>query len=589
MATQVQQPSMQQEMLRRRMPLLTAGIAVVCLGLLLRVIWLQFPQDQRVAREFAAQREASSGRTERVETERGLIYDRNGNRFAVNTVQYRVGVNPPLVADARELANDLASILNQDPLDIYNLLISDAQWQYIGVVNPDTWRQISDLDNFAIDAERVYRRAYPQGSLASQVLGFVAGTGADASGYNGVEGERNDILSGNIEDQEVSNIPFGLPEDFAALGNGADLVLTIDRDVQFLIETELQLAINTTGATGGTIIVMNPRNGDILGMANYPTFDPNFYDQVEDQRVYNNPAVSSVFEPGSIFKVLTVAVALDTGAITRDWSYFDNGRIDDVGNVVIQNWDRQAHGVTDLQTVLVDSLNVGTATIAREVAGQFTVNTFYQRLQRFGIGSPTQVDLQGEVAGNLRVPGDELWSDSDLMTNSFGQGVSVTPLQMLTAVNAIANDGLMMQPRIIHQIIDGDNITTATTSVLGSPISAETANIVTDLMVATVRDGFDGGAQLPGYTVAGKTGTAEIPDVLGYRSDAWIMSFVGFLPADDPQFSILIKLDEPTSDNWASQVAAPVFRRLAERLVILLEIPPDNVRLALNQQASLGQ
>lgn len=589
MATQVQQPSMQQEMLRRRMPLLTAGIAVVCLGLLLRVIWLQFPQDQRVAREFAAQREASSGRTERVETERGLIYDRNGNRFAVNTVQYRVGVNPPLVADARELANDLASILNQDPLDIYNLLISDAQWQYIGVVNPDTWRQISDLDNFAIDAERVYRRAYPQGSLASQVLGFVAGTGADASGYNGVEGERNDILSGNIEDQEVSNIPFGLPEDFAALGNGADLVLTIDRDVQFLIETELQLAINTTGATGGTIIVMNPRNGDILGMANYPTFDPNFYDQVEDQRVYNNPAVSSVFEPGSIFKVLTVAVALDTGAITRDWSYFDNGRIDDVGNVVIQNWDRQAHGVTDLQTVLVDSLNVGTATIAREVAGQFTVNTFYQRLQRFGIGSPTQVDLQGEVAGNLRVPGDELWSDSDLMTNSFGQGVSVTPLQMLTAVNAIANDGLMMQPRIIHQIIDGDNITTATTSVLGSPISAESANIVTDLMVATVRDGFDGGAQLPGYTVAGKTGTAEIPDVLGYRSDAWIMSFVGFLPADDPQFSILIKLDEPTSDNWASQVAAPVFRRLAERLVILLEIPPDNVRLALNQQASLGQ
>ncbi|MEQ8672238.1 MAG: penicillin-binding protein 2 [Aggregatilineales bacterium] len=589
MATQTPQYSMQQDMVRRRIPLLTAGILVVCLGLLLRVIWLQFPQDQRVAREFAAQREASSGRTQRVETERGVIYDRNGNRFAVNTVQYRVGVNPPLVADARGLANQLATILNRDPLQLYNLLISDTQWQFIGVVDPDTWRQISDIDSFAIDAERVYRRFYPQGSLASHVLGFVAGTGADASGYNGVEGQRNDLLSGEIEDQEVSTIPFGLPEDFAALGTGADLVLTIDRDIQFLIETELQLAIDSTGSIGGTIIVMNPRNGDILGMANYPTFDPNFYDQVQDERVYNNPAVSSVFEPGSIFKVLTVAAALELGAVTPDWSYYDNGRMDDIGSVTIQNWDRRAWGTTDLQTVLVSSLNVGTATISREISRQFGVATFYQMLERFGIGSPTLVDLQGEVSGNLRIPGDELWSESDLLTNSFGQGVSVTPLQMLTAVNAIANDGLMMQPRIIFQRIDGEEVTNASTSVLGSPISAQTANIVTDMMVATVRDGFDASAQLPGYTVAGKTGTAEIADVLGYRSDAWIMSFIGFLPADDPQLSILIKLDEPQGVQWASQVAAPVFRRLAERLVILMEIPPDDVRMSINQQASVGQ
>ncbi len=583
MATQTQ-GTIQQDMLRRRMPLLTVGIAVICLGLILRVIWLQFPQDQRVAREFAAQREASSGRTERVESERGVIYDSNGNRLAVNSLQYRVGVYPPFVSDARDLSNRLATILNRDPLELFNLMSSDAPYQFIDVVDPDTWQAINEIDSFAIDAERVYRRAYPQGALASHLLGFVAGTGEDARGYNGVEGQRNDILSGRIQDQEVSTIPFGLPEDFAELSGGADLVLTIDRDVQFLIETELQLAIDSTGSSGGTIIVMDPRTGDILGMASYPTFDPNFYADVDDERVYNNPAVSAVFEPGSIFKVLTVAAALEMGTVTPNWTYFDEGRIE-FGGSVIQNWDRNAYGATDLTSVLVQSLNVGTATISRQMG----TGTFYPMMEQFGIGRLTLVDLQGEVEGNLRIPGDELWSESDLLTNSFGQGVSVTPLQMLTAVNAIANDGLMMQPRIIHQIIDGEDIANATTAVLGSPISPQTANTVTDMMVLAVSQGLDEAAQLPGYTVAGKTGTAEIPDVLGYRDDAWIMSFVGFLPADDPQLSILIKLDEPdeSSGRWASQVAAPVFRRLAERLVILLEIPPDDVRL--NLQASAGQ
>jgi cell division protein FtsI/penicillin-binding protein 2 len=326
---------------------------------------------------------------------------------------------------------------------------------------------------------------------------------------------------------------------------------------------------------------MNPRNGDILGMANFPTFDPNAYYEIEDEQNWQNPAINSVWEPGSVFKVITVAAALDTGAITPDWTYNDQGQFD-IGGIRIQNWDRQAHGEVGVTQVLVESLNVGAATIALQMGRE----NFYAMLDKFGIGKPTRVDMQTEEAGIVRVPnsleGD--WSDSDLGTNSFGQGLSITPLQMLTAINAIANDGLRMQPRVVYQIVDGDNIYESRPTALNRVISEETANLVTNMMVAVVRDGLDEGAQVPGYTVAGKTGTAEISTPIGYEANAWMMSFVGFFPADDPQVSILIKLDRPTSGRWASQVVAPIFSRMATRLAQLLEIPTDDVRLALRSE-----
>lgn len=575
--------SVQQEMLRRRMPLVAAGLVVISVLLMLRLMGFQFLQDPRVASQFAAQRDANIGRTERFESSRGNIYDRDGEPMAVNSRQYRIGISPNLVSNAEQTANQLAAILNRDPLDMYNLIRSNVPWVSLGTVDPETWRQIDALGLFAIRVERVQRRLYPQGALASQLLGFVAGVGEDARGYNGVEGYYQGILAGRVRDQEVSTIPFGLPEDVTTLRPGADLVLTIDRDIQFLAEMELQRSIAETGATGGTILIMNPRNGDILAMTSYPSFDPNAYFEVTNQEVLNNPAISDVFEPGSVFKVITVAAALEMGTITPNWTYNDQASID-IGGIRIENWDRRAHGLVDVTGVLVNSLNVGVATISTQMGWE----NFYRMLDRFGIGRRTQVDLQGEVEGLLRVPGDSLWSESDLGTNSFGQGVAVTPLQMLTAVNAIANGGLMMQPRVVYQYIDGEDVHQSRESAVRRPISPETARIVTEMMVATVRDGLDEAAQLPGYTVAGKTGTAEIPSALAYESGAYIMSFVGFLPADDPQVSILIKLDRPTSGRWASQVVAPIFRRLAERLVVLMQIPNDQIRAALTQQAAQG-
>lgn len=571
--------SLQQEMLRRRLPFVMIGVIVLGVLLLLRVISFQFQQDPRVVAEFQALREANAGRMERIESDRGKIYDRNGNPFAVNTRQYRVSISPNLVSDPGRVAAQLATILNQDELQIYDRLSSGTQWSHLATVGPETWRQIDALNLFAVRVERVQRRLYPQGTLAAQVVGFVFGVGEDARGAYGVEGYYHSQLAGTVKEQEVSNIPLYMPVDLANLQGGADLVLTLDRNIQFLAESELQRAILETGATSGTIIIMNPRNGEILAMASYPTFDPNAYFDVDNPEALSNPAISEVYEPGSIFKVVTVAAALESGAITPDWTYNDQGRYE-IGGIVIQNWDRQAHGMSDTTSVLVNSLNVGAATIAREMGWE----TFYAMLHNFGVGQMTRVDLAGEESGFLRTPRDlsGQWSESDLGTNSFGQGVLVTSLQMLAFINAIANDGLMMQPHVVYQMIDGETIHQAQPFVLRRPISAETAHIVRDMMVAVVRDGdWDSQAQIAGYTIAGKTGTAEIAGVTGYLRDEYIMSFAGFLPANDPQVSVLIKLDRPTSGRWASEVVTPIFSRLAARLVILLEIPADDVRDAL--------
>lgn len=577
--TQIQQnQGVHQDVIRQRMSFIIIVVVFVAIGLLLRVVSFQFPQDPRFVREFAAQRDANYGRIERVEAPRGNIYDRNGNPLAVNTRQYRVGISPNLISNPSVVAAQLASILNRDELEIYELITRPTTWVLLEPrVDPETWRQIDQLGlSFAITVDRIQRRVYPQETLASQVLGFVAGDGEDMRGYNGVEGHYNQQLAGRTRDTEVSNIPFDLPEDPALLGRGTDLVLTIDRDVQYLAEVELERAVVNSGATGGTIIVMNPRNGDILAMASYPTYNPNQYTEVDGDRL-RNPAISDIFEPGSVFKVITVAAAIQNGTITPGWTYNDQGAFD-IGGIRIQNWDRRAYGMVDTTQLLVDSLNVGAATVAQMMGWQ----DFYRMMRDFGMGRPTGVDMQAEEAGILRVPGSPNWSESDLGTNSFGQGISTTPLQMLTAVNAIANGGLMMQPRIVSQRIDGDVIYPANTIAIGRPISAETARAVTDMMVAVVRDGIDERAGVPGYTIAGKTGTAQRSTPLGtYDPNLFIMSFVGFLPADDPQVSVLVKIDNPTTARWASEIAAPVFSRMAARLVDLLEIPNDEVRRAL--------
>ncbi|MBN2472182.1 MAG: penicillin-binding protein 2 [Anaerolineae bacterium] len=559
-----------QEMFKRRLQMIGAVLIVFAVVMVMRLITIQFQMDPEDVAYFQGQTQQYTRLVEYLPT-RGQIYDRDGELFAVNKITYEIGANPPLISDPVDAARKLAATLDLDELAIYEKLISGQAWVLIArPVSAAAGQAVQDLDIFGVEISPIPDRDYPQGMLGAQVIGFVGG---EQQGNFGVEGAYERDLAGESLVGEESAIPFQVSAQYAPR-HGRDLVLTLDRDIQFLAESELLRAIDLSGAERGTILIMNPRTGAVLAMANYPSYDPNTYYEVVDARLYTNAAISEQYEPGSVFKVVTMAAAIEAGVILPGSTYNDQANLE-CGGITIWNWDRTSHGLVDMTQVMVQSLNVGTSTVAKEMGP----TRFYNMLNAFGFGQLTRIDLQGEASGTVSVPGDTNWQESQLCTNSFGQGVAVTPLQMLTAVNAIANGGLMMQPHVVHQIIEGENVYTTQPSPMGRPVSTQTANMVRDMMVQVVQHGVPV-AQVPGYTIAGKTGTAQIPIPGGYDDEESIVSFVGFLPADAPQVSVLIKLDRPI-DYWGSVVAAPIFSHLVERLVIMLEIPPDNVRLRL--------
>ncbi len=574
--------SQQRATIQSRLPFVVAFLMLLAGFLLVQLANFQF-YPREVAQELELRGDANANSIRRIPAERGLIYDRDGEPLAFNALQYGVGVSPNLVSDPRRLATELALILERDEFELYQILTSDENWVLVDrPIQAEQGQAIADLDEISVTIDPIPRRFYPQGSLAGHTIGFVIEEGLQGS--MGVEGSYNDTLAGRILDQTVSNIPFDLPEEAPTEQRGQDIVLTIDRDIQFWVETELFLAINQTGSTRGSIIVMDPRSGDILAMASYPEFDPNNFIDIEDPDLLRNPAITDIYEPGSVMKVLTVASAIEKGTISPDWTYNDQGTLE-LGGIVIENWDNNAYGVVDASQILIRSLNIGASTVALEMG----TDDFYSMMRSFGLGQQTGVDLYNEESGIIKVPGDSDWSESDLGTNSFGQGVSVTPLQMITAFAAIANDGIMRQPRMVKQIITDDGVQEAQPITIRRVISEQTANLITDMMVRTVNEGVPQ-AILPGYTIAGKTGTAEIPTAISYEQgpNSSITSFIGFLPADDPEVVVMVKLDRP-DDYWGSEVAAPVFKRLADRLVILLEIPVDEVRRGLASNEAITE
>jgi cell division protein FtsI (penicillin-binding protein 3) len=571
----------QQEIINGRLPLVTVGLVVIGIFLLFSLARLQ-QLPASVQREFEIRGQSNISSVRRLPAVRGVIYDREGVPLAFNILQYEIGVSPNLIAGpetARRVAQELGVTLNLDEFQILQSISDPTRtWQLIARhVSAEVGQEIADKDLLPVVINPLSSRSYPQGSLAAPLIGFVLED--NTRGAMGVEASYNAQLAGRPVDQTVSTIPFNTPTDFNnASQRGMDVVLTIDRDIQYWVELELQRAVIEQAATGGTIIVMDPRNGEILAMANYPTFDPNNFGDVTNPNALRNAAIDNVYEPGSVMKVLTIAGAIDMGVITPEWTYNDTGRLE-VGGIVTQNWDRNAYGLVDTTQLLIDSLNVGAATVALQMGPEL----FYTSMDRFGFGQPTRVDLIGEEGGIMRVPGDEGWSESDLAANSYGQAISITPLQMVSAVSAIANDGLIYQPRVVRQIVNGDEIRNPQPTVTRA-ISAETAQTLTDMMVRIVNENptYIENVRMEGYTIAGKTGTAQIPSPLGYETcnTCAIASFIGFLPADDPQVLILVKLDRPR-EYWGSVAAAPVFRNVAQRLVLLLGIPTDNVRLGL--------
>lgn len=579
------------ETLNRRLTLLSIGLIGISLVLLARLLSFQFRMNPEIKEALENQARSRYQQTVEVLPVRGQIFDRDGHLLATNSFEYRIGISPNQVLDRQDVAMKLAPLVGLSEDKLYRLLEPDANGTFppyvllASRVSAEVGQAIADLDIDGIIIEPLPIRIYPQGSLMSQIVGIFAGADErhTGQGYYGVEGYYQTLLAGQSKRVTKSNIPLLEESQTKAtrVRDGMSLVLTIDRDLQYLAQEVLTGFIEKDPtATGGTILIMNPRDGEILAMASYPPFDP-FDLSPENLQRARNPAIGDIYEPGSVFKVLTMAIALDLGTHDLDWSYYDPGCFE-AGGVAICNWDRTSHGNPDFAQVFIDSLNTGTATIYKEI-GPYKA---YPKLREFGIGSPTGIDLEGESPGILVEPGDPNWSEAQFLNNSYGQGVSVTPLQLLTAVNAIANDGLIMQPHIVKARLDGDQVIETQPAAIHRPISEETAHKARDIMVRVLRESKEIEFELPGYTVAGKTGTAEIPAPYGYEPFApgnSIASFIAFLPANDPVVSILVKLDRPYG-YWGSLTAAPLGAELLKRLVVLMEIPPDDVRYQLVAQ-----
>jgi cell division protein FtsI/penicillin-binding protein 2 len=441
-------------------------------------------------------------------------------------------------------------------------------------VSKEVGEQVASQGIGGVNVRPLWEREYPEGTLASHALGF----STVVTGYYGVEGLYDSMLRPEpvtwVGPVDISSVPIPWEPVFGEFPRrGVKLELTLDRTVQGLVEEELARAIHEYQAEGGTIIVMEPETFAILAMASWPAYDPARYaDLVEEEEPpFEDPAVSKQYEPGSVFKVLTVAAALDAGVVTPETVYEDRGWIE-VGGQAIWNATRQAYGQQSVADILIKSLNVGAAWLSTEMGP----DVFYRYLQDFGIGQATHVDLDGEVTGQLWLPDDIAhWYPSNLGTNAFGQGVAATPLQVVAAVATVANDGARMQPHIVGRRIASDGTVSVFQPMLAEQvISSQTADTVTKMLVQAVDEGTPS-AHVEGYRVAGKTGTAEIPVVGGYAPEGTIATFVGFGPVPDPQLVVLVKLDRPKVSASASQTSAPVFQRVASRLFVVMDIPPE--------------
>ena len=550
-------------------------------------------QTSKEAAVFLKQGDRYAGSFQTLFPERGQIYDRQGHLLAGNKTVYEIGINLQEVKNPKTIALTLNVVLGMDyqkilndlanpPENIVYLVVNDfvesskaRELQKLKAELAEQYKISGDASLAGLDFKAHLMRSYPEKSLASNVLGFVT---LENRGYFGVEEKYNDLLAG-------VPVTVWVPEDPNRAGElprvpkGSDLILTIDREIQAMVEAELRAGMLETGSSAGTIVIMDPHTGGILAMASTPQMDLNKfsdYTAIFHNASEFNRAVSMQYEPGSVLKILTMAAAIDSGTVTPASTYLDTGFYE-IGGRYIYNWDQGAWGPQDMVGCMEHSLNVCMARLA-DLMGE---TTFYTYMRRFGIGHPTSIDLSMEAAGRLKVPGDKDWYKIDLGTNSFGQGVAVSPIQLMAAASALANDGKMVYPHVLYGMASNGSQYNTPAQTLGTPISPQSARTVSELLATALQDGKSV-ANVEGYRLAGKTGTAQIPGPDGFYDPTLTnASFIGWGPVDDPKFMVYVWMEKPKNSDWAAYVASPIFHNVVEKLVVLMGIPPDAVRQQL--------
>ena len=520
---------------------------------------------------------------------RGEIFmqDRGGGKKGAEPKLYPLATNieynlvfadPKNVADPAKAAKELGPILGIDQ-NILLAKLSKANDSYEPLKHKVTEKEavaIKALNLAGINFQKETYRYYPEKSVASQLAGFLGFKGDKQVGQYGLEGYFDEELRGEEGHLKSETDPAGRLISFGdteitKAKDGDDLVLTIDRTIETLACSKIKEAVDKYGADSGTVIIMDPKTGAIIAMCNYPDFDPNEYSKVKDISVFNNLAVWSAFEPGSVFKPLTMAAAIDTDKVLPDSTYIDEGFVK-YGQFTIKNSDGKANGVQTMTQVLEKSLNTGAIYVEEKLGNSL----FRQYVRNFGFGQATGIELGMEASGNI----SSLDKKGDIYsaTASYGQGITATPLQVVSAFAAIANGGNLMKPYLVDEISKSDGVKIKTEpKIVRRVISERTATLIGGMLVSVVQNGHGKRAGVPGYYVAGKTGTAQVhkSNGPGYEENITIGSFVGFAPVEDPRFAMIVKIDHPRDVQWAESSAAPIFGEIAKFLLNYYQVPTN--------------
>ncbi|MCR4963545.1 MAG: PASTA domain-containing protein [Firmicutes bacterium] len=576
--------------LQRRITLVLV-ICLCCFSLV--VVWLAKIQ---LIQGAALQEKANETRTRDlpVAAARGAIYDCNGNKLAFSITADSVSVSPPDIKAAgqeKEVASFLAQALSLDEQTVYQKVTSDVSFVWIQRkvdfdVAARIKEQIAEKNYVGINLIEETQRYYPNGVLAAHVIGF---SGIDNEGLEGVEKSMDGVLAGTDgrivgEYDNQGRLITQAEYEYIAPTDGSDVYLTIDENIQFFAERELDALMNSdTPPKGAGVLIMRPQTGEILAAAYRNAFDPNHYGDF-DASAYRNFLISDSYEPGSVFKIITGSTALEEGVADLSSRYYDPGYIM-VNGTRIGCWTNNPHGSQSFAEAVKNSCNPAFVTIGLSIEEK-QQGLFYKYIRAFGFGQNTGVDLPGEAPGILI--DEENVHKVEIGTISIGQGIAVTPIQMITAVSAVANGGVLLKPQIVSKVVDSDGTVRkkAKAEPVRQVISAETSATMLEVLQGVVEEGSGTKAAIPGYKVAGKTGTAQKAKNGVYAPGKYVGSFAGIVPADHPELVCLVIVDEPSGVYYGSQVAAPVFSAVVSDCLRYLGIAPsieNEVKPSVNQ------
>ena len=566
--SRTQNQHLKRHQFRRKLLLVCGLFGLYGCAIIAKLFYLQVIQRS----ELVSRSERQYVRTVKIFYDRGKIFDRNGNEMAANLEMESIYVHPGEVSDKNYTARVLSEILGKKFEDTLRKLKSRKSFVWIKrKVEPEKTDNLKRLDLNGVGFVSEQKRFYPKRELASGLIGFV---GLDNQGLAGVEHYRDSVLRGMTslrimeKDALGRDIRPGSVRDDSK--SAYDVTLTIDEVIQFIAEYELSLQVKKFSARAGLAIVMDPASGEIYAMANVPQFNPNRYRSYRPTS-WRNPNVSNSYEPGSIFKPIVAAAVLESGDVgPNDIFFCENGSYL-VGSARIGEASGHSFGWLSLAGIIQKSSNIGAIKIAEKLGKR----RFYDSIRRFGFGKRTGIDLPGESVGQLR--GLNGWSRLSASSISFGHEIGTTPVQMITAISALANGGNLMHPIVTKNFVRGEEVIKKFKSVVATQVvSPKTSRQMVEIMKGVVQKGTGKGAAIPGYEVAGKTGTAQKYDrkEKAYSNTAYMSSFVGFVPADSPRLAILVMVDEPKKVYWGGDVAAPVFREIARRTLRYLNVPP---------------